>query len=258
MARRRNLFEFRRSVNTSWQSLHEPEQELEETASKETLSFELAQQDDRSQAEIRDIDHALSKVEEGRYGRCEACRRPIALKRLRIVPWARLCVRCSGSREAFSDDGIESPAVSLKGESLTDDEIQEIIQQTLQDDGRVDLQELDIACEDGVVYLNGLLPSDAMHEILLEIINDALDFDETVDNIKIDRQPWERPERTAAPAPGKLEKEMIMEGEDEEVDVFTSLSEGEPMTPPDELTPEAPRPEKNRKKEGCHEAGTRS
>ena len=33
-----------------------------------------------------------------------------------------------------------------------------------------------------------------------------------------------------------------MEGEDEQVDVYTSLSEGEPMTPPDELTPEDRRP----------------
>jgi len=68
--------------------------------------------------------------------------------------------------------------------------------------------------------------------------DDMMDFDETVDNIKIDRQPWERPERTPAPTPAKPEKEIMMEGEDELVDAYTSLSDGEPMTPPNELVPE--------------------
>ena len=92
--------------------------------------------------------------------------------------------------------------MSLDKEALTDDEIQEIINDALQEDGRVEMEELDIICEDGVVYLNGVLPSDLKHEILLEIINDTLDFNETVDNIKIDRQPWERRERTP-PTTGK-------------------------------------------------------
>ncbi len=236
--RRRDIFEFRRTVNTSWEALHEPEKELEETASKETLSRELAQLDERGQAELRAIDHALTKMDEGRYGQCEACRRPISVKRLQVVPWARYCVPCAGMRESFAQGGIESPAVSLDKEALTDDDMQETIHDALQEDGRVDMEELDITCEDGVVYLSGVLPSNAEHEILLEIINDKLDFDETVDDIKIDRQPWERRERTPAPISEKLEKDIMMDGEDEQVDAYTSLSDNVPMTPPDELTPE--------------------
>jgi RNA polymerase-binding transcription factor DksA len=238
LERRKEIFEFRRTVNTSWQSLHEPEKELEESASKETMSAGLAQLDDRGQAEIREIDHALTKMDEGKFGKCEACRRPISLKRLQVVPWARQCVQCAGLRESFAGGGIESPAVSLDKETLTDDDMQETIHDALQTDGRVDMEELDISCENGVVYLSGVLPSDSEHEILLEIINDKLDFDETVDNIKIDRQPWERRERTPAPTPVRSQEEIMMEGEDEQVDAYTSLSEGEPMTPPDELVPE--------------------
>jgi len=236
--RRRDILEFRRTVNTSWQSLHEPEQELEEAASRETLSRELAQLDERGQAELRSIDHALTKMDEGKYGQCEACRRSIAVKRLQLVPWARYCVRCAAARESFNGGEIASTPVELDKEALTDDDMQEAIQDALQTDGRVDMEELDISCEEGVVYLSGVLPSNAEHEILLEIINDKLDFDETVDDIKIDRQPWERPERTPAPAADRPEKEIMMEGEDEEVDAYTSLSDNEPMTPPDELTPE--------------------
>jgi DnaK suppressor protein len=235
--RRRDILEFRRTVNTSWQSLHEPEKELEESASKQTLSHGLAQLDDRGQIEIREIDQALTKMDEGRYGKCEACRRPIAVKRLRAVPSARHCVRCAKNRESFAAGEIESPPVSLDQAALNDDEMQEIIQDTLLEDGRVEMEELDITCENGVVYLNGVLPSDLKHEILLEIVDDTLDFDEIVDNITIDRLPWERRERTPAPPADKPEKEIVMEGEDEPVDAYTSLSDGEPMTPPDELVP---------------------
>ena len=236
--RRRDIFEFRRTVNTSWQSLHAPEKELEESASKESLSRGLAQLDDRNQIEIREIDQALTRMDEGRYGKCEACRRPIAVERLRAVPSARHCVRCAKNRESFSAGEIESPPVSLDQAALNDDEMQEIIQDALQRDGRVEMEELDITCEDGVVYLNGALPGNLKHEILLEIISDTLGFDDIVDNVKIDRQPWERRERTPAPTPDKPEKEIMMEGENEPVDVYTSLSDGEPMTPPDELVPE--------------------
>ena len=236
--RRRNILEFRRTVNTSWESLHEPERELEESASKETLFRELAQLDDRGQTELSAIDLALTKIDDGKYGKCEACRRSISVKRLRLVPWARYCVQCAAARESFASGGIESAPVELDKEALTDDEMQEIIQDALQEDGRVELEELEISCEDGVVYLNGVLPSKSSHEILLEIISDTLDFDDTVDNIKIDRMPWEREERTPASRPDKTEKEIMMEGEDEQVDAYTSLSENEPMTPPDELTPE--------------------
>jgi DnaK suppressor protein len=238
LERCREIFDFRRTVNTSWQSLHEPEKELEETASKETLSRGLAQLDDRGQIEIREIDRALNKMHAGRYGKCEACRRPITVMRLRALPWARHCIRCAQNIESLAAGRVESSTVSLDEEEFTDEEIQEIIHDALQEDGRVEMEELDITCEDGMVYLNGVLPANLKHEILLEIINDTLGFDEIVDNIKIDRQPWERRERTPATTPEKPDEDILMDGEDEQVDVYTSLSDGEPMTPPDELTPE--------------------
>jgi RNA polymerase-binding transcription factor DksA len=218
--------------------LNEPEKELEESASKETLSRGLAQLDNRGQIEIRAIDQALTKMNEGRYGKCEACRRPIAVKRLYALPWTRYCLRCAQSRESFGAGEIASPPATFDQEATTDDDMQDIIEDALQEDGRVEMEELDITCEDGVVYLNGVLPTRLKHEILLEVIHDTLDFNEIVDNITIDRQPWERRERPPASTPEKPEKEIMMEGDDEPVDVYTSLSDGEPMTPPDALRPE--------------------
>ncbi|MEB2362738.1 MAG: TraR/DksA family transcriptional regulator [Bryobacteraceae bacterium] len=40
------------------------------------------------------IDAALRRLDEGTFGKCEDCGRPIALKRLEAIPWASRCVPC--------------------------------------------------------------------------------------------------------------------------------------------------------------------
>jgi RNA polymerase-binding protein DksA len=41
---------------------------------------------------LRDVEHALGKIEAGTYGTCERCGRPIAVERLEALPWAVLCI----------------------------------------------------------------------------------------------------------------------------------------------------------------------
>lgn len=45
------------------------------------------------------IDVALSKVEEGTYGMCESCGKPIGEERLEAMPWATLCIDCKRLEE---------------------------------------------------------------------------------------------------------------------------------------------------------------
>lgn len=45
------------------------------------------------------IDEALRKIDEGRYGVCEVCSKPIAQKRLIAVPYARYCIKCQSEEE---------------------------------------------------------------------------------------------------------------------------------------------------------------
>jgi DnaK suppressor protein len=40
------------------------------------------------------IDAALGRVEDGTYGSCENCGRPISPDRLEAMPWATLCIDC--------------------------------------------------------------------------------------------------------------------------------------------------------------------
>ncbi len=46
--------------------------------------------------ELREIDAALGRIAEGRYGTCLACGGPMGLQRLRALPEARYCLSCSG------------------------------------------------------------------------------------------------------------------------------------------------------------------
>jgi DnaK suppressor protein len=54
---------------------------------------------DREREKLRNIDEALLKVEEGEYGICEECEEEIPLGRLKVVPFARYCVKCKADIE---------------------------------------------------------------------------------------------------------------------------------------------------------------
>jgi RNA polymerase-binding transcription factor DksA len=43
------------------------------------------------EAELADVEHALRRLDEGTYGICEACGKPIDEERLAALPAARLC-----------------------------------------------------------------------------------------------------------------------------------------------------------------------
>jgi len=141
-SRRRELLDFRSGKAASWQELSRPEAELEETAAKENLARGIDQLDSRSRAQIDKIDAALAKIDEGRYGVCEVCDNPIAVKRLQVVPEARQCIRCAQMREHFDRDGGASPA-ALGESALTDAEWERLVadlRRTFDAKGKVEVQ----------------------------------------------------------------------------------------------------------------------
>jgi len=44
------------------------------------------------QAELADVEHALQRLDDGTYGTCEACGKPIDESRLEALPAARFCL----------------------------------------------------------------------------------------------------------------------------------------------------------------------
>jgi DnaK suppressor protein len=45
------------------------------------------------------IDEALKRVEEGTYGSCLQCNKPIAKRRLAALPYTELCIECQSKNE---------------------------------------------------------------------------------------------------------------------------------------------------------------
>jgi len=54
---------------------------------------------DREREKLRQIDDALVRIEDGEYGVCEECEEDIPLGRLKVMPFARYCVRCQSDME---------------------------------------------------------------------------------------------------------------------------------------------------------------
>src|ERR1043165_5156411 len=43
----------------------------------------------------QEIDQALARLEEGKFGICEECHGAIGAERLKALPYTRLCIRCA-------------------------------------------------------------------------------------------------------------------------------------------------------------------
>lgn len=48
---------------------------------------------------LYEIEDALKKIDEGEYGFCESCKKPISKTRLKAVPYARFCLACQKNTE---------------------------------------------------------------------------------------------------------------------------------------------------------------
>lgn len=66
------------------------EQELDLMAARLTSSSET----------LADIDEAIGRIDAGHFNECEECHKEIGERRLKIQPWARLCVDCKRKAEA--------------------------------------------------------------------------------------------------------------------------------------------------------------
>jgi RNA polymerase-binding protein DksA len=64
-----------------------------------TIAFERAQVDAlarSAQQRLEEVDAALQRLDDGTYGTCRTCGRPIAPERLEVRPAATTCATCRG------------------------------------------------------------------------------------------------------------------------------------------------------------------
>lgn len=72
---------------------------------------------------LREINHALRRIEEGHYGICEVTGRPIPMKRLKAIPWTRFSKEAEQKLESRGRSSVhfELPrAQGLKGAGSSD------------------------------------------------------------------------------------------------------------------------------------------
>lgn len=68
--------------------------------SSDTYERELAMNIASSEQEVLyQIDEALKRLDEGTYGACQQCNKPISLSRLKAVPYTALCIDCQRAKE---------------------------------------------------------------------------------------------------------------------------------------------------------------
>ena len=60
------------------------------------LSLNIASEE---QEVIYEIDEALKRMEEGKFGLCISCSKKIPQKRLSAVPYAKYCIQCKSEEE---------------------------------------------------------------------------------------------------------------------------------------------------------------
>lgn len=49
---------------------------------------------DRNAQHLAQVEAAIARLDDGSYGSCTRCTRPIAPERLEALPWAALCIDC--------------------------------------------------------------------------------------------------------------------------------------------------------------------
>ena len=68
-----------------------PAAEEEEAAAHQHTMFVAARVREGMQREVQLVDAAITRIDAGVYGRCDECGEPIALERLKVLPYTRLC-----------------------------------------------------------------------------------------------------------------------------------------------------------------------
>jgi DnaK suppressor protein len=107
---KRDLQAYRRRLEAELSELHGQRADLEESTEAsmtgevgfdeefaDTGSFTFERERDLSLVDnakdlIDKVEHALARIDTGRFGRCEACGGPIEAERLDALPYATLCL----------------------------------------------------------------------------------------------------------------------------------------------------------------------
>ncbi len=125
-------------------------------------------------------------------------------------------------------------------QALNDRELELSILDNLINDGRLDLEELEISCRKNVVCLEGIIPSVIEHQILLRTLTDVMGLSSIIDHIQINELDWEREDVTPGTVdPNPTPHDLMLYDEDPYTEnIFESEEDEVPYDLPDKVPPE--------------------
>lgn len=80
--------------------------DMAESDLEESTAFDVASRESQL---IEDIDDALRRIDEGTYGQCVRCGKPIDEERLKAMPTAKYDAACQAAIEAAQ--GVQTPSL---------------------------------------------------------------------------------------------------------------------------------------------------
>ncbi len=110
-----NIERFKHNLETRRQSIEERlgaiendiSQPLDQDSNERAVEIEndevRAQLERSGRGELKAIMAALSRIEDGRYGKCVLCDAPISEKRLEALPFTPYCVDCARDQAGEAD-----------------------------------------------------------------------------------------------------------------------------------------------------------
>lgn len=99
--KREDLVEsYRRSQETHRQPTDEGLLDLADRATEHYNKEFLYSLSDKDRQILRMVEEALERLDAGTFGECQDCGDEIAERRLKAIPWARLCLDCQEKQEA--------------------------------------------------------------------------------------------------------------------------------------------------------------
>src|SRR5262249_24717849 len=210
------------------------EAELEEEAQKDRIATVLEHLSNRDRQALEEIDEAILRIVRGTYGKCLSCGKYIALARLRALPTTRLCIDCARAHEgrgvAGAEEETEQSRLPADMSLLDDEEIEAALNDMVRDAGSIGMDELHISSRDGVIHLEGTVPSERQHQTITELLHDVAGIGDVVDQLEVHRTPWGKSGRSKAQSAS--ERPADDDG-DETEDVTRSRGDaGSPYRPP--------------------------
>ncbi len=249
---RRRLLDEQRAMFDEFESIEQDlhvieqdtESELEERAQEQAAASLLTRLQEHDAAALQRIHDALWRVRNGTYGLCTECEEPIAGGRLDALPTAALCIDCEEEFEDLQRRGIERvreelPASELPTEldGLEDEEIARVVRETLEGEMGDAMVGLSVGCLNGVVQLDGELPSDELRQVAKKIIETEIGL-AVLDRVRLTELATEPAQKVRPQLPEDVAAEIEPAISEQSEDVFEAAEDGADYNPPSRPVPE--------------------